>query len=393
MDQELRKQLEEQKKQLTLEIETIETQMENDGISYGEYSLNQEWLEKKNSLAEIEQKLTETERTAPSNNPKKAEIDKIKARLNELEDEMEENGIPQGEWQLNDEWVKLKNLLIKLEQEVEIGEKPENPNDNIDKQISKVKARLEALEKEFEENGIPYDEWQLNDEWVKLKNLLAKLEKEKEAKRGKKPEKLNDNIDEQISKVKARLQALEDEFEANGIPHGEWQLNDEWVKLRNYLMNLEKQKERDSKNPTEPTPSSSNPTQTPTEPTPSSGNPTQTPTEPTPTQPATAHSNPTQGPTSPVTAPGKTPKNPTKPSPHSNPQNLPIRSFWEIYNDTCTEHVGSIARFIRGVSKWRPGPEKHDTNIGKALSYCGRPFAFAIRWGLAKLPNKILRNR
>lgn len=379
MDQELRKQLEEQKKQLTLEIESIETQMENDGISYGEYSLNQEWLEKKNSLAEIEQKLTETERTAPSNNPKKAEIDKIKARLNELEDEMEENGIPQGEWQLNDEWVKLKNLLIKLEQEVEIGEKPENPNDNIDKQISKVKARLEALEKEFEENGIPYDEWQLNDEWVKLKNLLAKLEKEKEAKRGKKPEKLNDNIDEQISKVKARLQALEDEFEANGIPHGEWQLNDEWVKLRNYLMNLEKQKERESKNPTEPTPSS--------------GNPTQTPTEPTPTQPATAHSNPTQGPTSPVTAPGKTPKNPTKPSPHSNPQNLPIRSFWEIYNDTCTEHVGSIARFIRGVSKWRPGPEKHDTNIGKALSYCGRPFAFAIRWGLAKLPNKILRNR
>lgn len=379
MDQELRKQLEEQKKQLTLEIETIETQMENDGISYGEYSLNQEWLEKKNSLAEIEQKLTETERTAPSNNPKKAEIDKIKARLNELEDEMEENGIPQGEWQLNDEWVKLKNLLIKLEQEVEIGEKPENPNDNIDKQISKVKARLEALEKEFEENGIPYDEWQLNDEWVKLKNLLAKLEKEKEAKRGKKPEKLNDNIDEQISKVKARLQALEDEFEANGIPHGEWQLNDEWVKLRNYLMNLEKQKERESKNPTEPTPSS--------------GNPTQTPTEPAPTQPATAHSNPTQGPTSPVTAPGKTPKNPIKPSPHSNPQNLPIRSFWEIYNDTCTEHVGSIARFIRGVSKWRPGPEKHDTNIGKALSYCGRPFAFVIRWGLAKLPNKILRNR
>lgn len=379
MDQELRKQLEEQKKQLTLEIETIETQMENDGISYGEYSLNQEWLEKKNSLAEIEQKLTETERTAPSNNPKKAEIDKIKARLNELEDEMEENGIPQGEWQLNDEWVKLKNLLIKLEQEVEIGEKPENPNDNIDKQINKVKARLEALEKEFEENGIPYDEWQLNDEWVKLKNLLAKLEKEKEAKRGKKPEKLNDNIDEQISKVKARLQALEDEFEANGIPHGEWQLNDEWVKLRNYLMNLEKQKERESKNPIEPTPSS--------------GNPTQTPTEPAPTGPATAHSNPTQGPTSPVTAPGKTPKNPIKPSPHSNPQNLPIRSFWEIYNDTCTEHVGSIARFIRGVSKWRPGPEKHDTNIGKALSYCGRPFAFAIRWGLAKLPNKILRNR
>ena len=318
MDQELRKQLEEQKKQLILEIETIETQMENDGISYGEYQLNQEWLEKRNSLAEIEQKLTEAERTAPSNNPKKAEIDKIKARLNELEDEMEENGIPQGEWQLNDEWVKLKNLL-------------------------------------------------------------AKLEKEKEAKRGKKPEKLNDNIDEQISKVKARLQALEDEFEANGIPHGEWQLNDERVKLRNYLMNLEKQKERESKNPIEPTPSS--------------GNPTQTPTEPAPTGPATAHSNPTQGPTSPVTAPGKTPKNPIKPSPHSNPQNLPIRSFWEIYNDTCTEHVGSIARFIRGVSKWRPGPEKHDTNIGKALSYCGRPFAFVIRWGLAKLPNKILRNR
>lgn len=378
MDQELRKQLEEQKKQLTLEIETIETQMENDGISYGEYSLNQEWLEKKNSLAEIEQKLTETERTAPSNNPKKAEIDKIKARLNELEDEMEENGIPQGEWQLNDEWVKLKNLLIKLEQEVEIGEKPENPNDNIDKQISKVKARLEALEKEFEENGIPYDEWQLNDEWVKLKNLLAKLEKEKEAKRVKKPEKLNDNIDEQISKVKARLQALEDEFEANGIPHGEWQLNDEWVKLRNYLMNLEKQKERESKNPIEPTPSS--------------GNPTQTPTEPAPTGPATAHSNPTQGPTSPVTAPGKTPKNPIKPSPHSNPQNLPIRSFWEIYNDTCTEHVGSIARRIRIWSKATAAPKKHDTNIGKLLAQADRFRAFVLR-KLASIPNKILRNR
>lgn len=317
MDQELRKQLEEQKKQLTLEIETIETQMENDGISYGEYSLNQEWLEKKNSLAEIEQKLTETERTAPSNNPKKAEIDKIK-------------------------------------------------------------ARLEALEKEFEENGIPYDEWQLNDEWVKLKNLLAKLEKEKEAKRVKKPEKLNDNIDEQISKVKARLQALEDEFEANGIPHGEWQLNDEWVKLRNYLMNLEKQKERESKNPTEPTPSS--------------GNPTQTPTEPAPTGPATAHSNPTQGPTSPVTAPGKTPKNPIKPSPHSNPQNLPIRSFWEIYNDTCTEHVGSIARRIRIWSKATAAPKKHDTNIGKLLAQADRFRAFVLR-KLASIPNKILRNR
>ena len=143
-------------------------------------------------------------------------------------------------------------------------------------------------------------------------------------------------------------------------------------------MNLEKQKERESKNPIEPTPSS--------------GNPTQTPTEPAPTGSATAHSNPTQGPTSPGTAPGKTPKNPIKPSPHSNPQNLPIRSFWEIYNDTCTEHVGSIARRIRIWSKATAAPKEHDTNIGKLLAQADRFRAFVLR-KLASIPNKILRNR
>lgn len=71
--------------------------------------------------------------------------------------------------------------------------------------------------------------------------------------------------------------------------------------------------------------------------------PTPTPTpEPVPPVPPTP--NPTPEPVPPV-PPAPTPDRTTP-----EPNNLPVRSFWEIYNDTCTEHIGGLGMFLYNMS-------------------------------------------
>ena len=69
--------------------------------------------------------------------------------------------------------------------------------------------------------------------------------------------------------------------------------------------------------------------------------------------------------------------------------NLPIRSFWEIYNDTCTEHVGSIARNINKLSHMKLLPSKDEDTLQKILSAPTVIFKAPMKL-LAKIPNAIM---
>ena len=76
---------------------------------------------------------------------------------------------------------------------------------------------------------------------------------------------------------------------------------------------------------------------------------------------------------------------------HVNPANqrLPIRSFWEIYNDTCTEHVGSIPNIIYKLAHMPLWNRDEDT-VQKVLSIIPTIFKAPVKL-LAKLPNAILK--
>lgn len=69
---------------------------------------------------------------------------------------------------------------------------------------------------------------------------------------------------------------------------------------------------------------------------------------------------------------------------------LPIRSFWEIYNDTCTQHVGSIARNINKLAHMKVLPDKDEDMVQKALNVLLTVFKVPTKL-VAKIPNAILR--
>lgn len=68
---------------------------------------------------------------------------------------------------------------------------------------------------------------------------------------------------------------------------------------------------------------------------------------------------------------------------------LPIRSFWEIYNDTCTQHVGSIARNINKLAHMKVLPDKNEDMVQKALNVLLTVFKVPTKL-VAKIPNAIL---
>ena len=90
---------------------------------------------------------------------------------------------------------------------------------------------------------------------------------------------------------------------------------------------------------------------------------------------------------------GKGGTNPTPPGPGEKPieepKNLPVRSFWEIYNDTCTEHVGSIAHTINKLAHMKILPAKQEDTVHKVLSGILVPLKFVAK-PLAKIPNAIM---
>lgn len=69
--------------------------------------------------------------------------------------------------------------------------------------------------------------------------------------------------------------------------------------------------------------------------------------------------------------------------------NLPIRSFWEIYNDTCTEHVGSIARNINKLAHMKILQPKNEDIVHKILNVPLIIFKAPTKV-LAKIPNAIM---
>ena len=68
---------------------------------------------------------------------------------------------------------------------------------------------------------------------------------------------------------------------------------------------------------------------------------------------------------------------------------LPIRSFWEIYNDTCTQHVGSIARNINKLAHMKVLPDKNEDTVHKALNILLTVFKAPTKL-IAKIPNAIM---
>ena len=68
---------------------------------------------------------------------------------------------------------------------------------------------------------------------------------------------------------------------------------------------------------------------------------------------------------------------------------LPVRSFWEIYNDTCTQHVGSIARNINKLAHMNVLPDKNEDTVHKALNVLLTVFKAPTKL-IAKIPNAIM---
>ena len=65
-----------------------------------------------------------------------------------------------------------------------------------------------------------------------------------------------------------------------------------------------------------------------------------------------------------------------------NNKNLPIRSFWEIYNDTCTEHVGSIANAINKLAHMQTITyffNKNEDTVHKILNIIPTPFKIILK--------------
>ena len=71
---------------------------------------------------------------------------------------------------------------------------------------------------------------------------------------------------------------------------------------------------------------------------------------------------------------------------------LPIRSFWEIYNSTNTEHVGSIQHKLYQLANMKLLPHKNEDTLQKVLSVPLVPIKAIIKVG-SMLPNRIFKTR
>ena len=75
--------------------------------------------------------------------------------------------------------------------------------------------------------------------------------------------------------------------------------------------------------------------------------------------------------------------------PTGNNENLPVRSFWEIYNDTCTQHVGTIAHKINQLAHMKVLPAKQEDIVHKMLS-AALTIVKAPTKVIAKFPNALM---
>ena len=81
---------------------------------------------------------------------------------------------------------------------------------------------------------------------------------------------------------------------------------------------------------------------------------------------------------------------PKKGTEQTDKKNLPIRSFWEIYDSTNTEHCGTIARLIHKMAKAPLFRLKGEDTVQKALSFIPNVLTFIPKL-IAKPINYALR--
>ena len=81
---------------------------------------------------------------------------------------------------------------------------------------------------------------------------------------------------------------------------------------------------------------------------------------------------------------------PKIPTDNLKENNLPIRSFWEIYNDTCTEHANNFSIKLHNFAHMKVLPRKEEDAITKTLSGVLIPLKLVTK-AAAIIPNKIAK--
>lgn len=149
----------------------------------------------------------------------------LESRLKERTEYLESNGIPYGEWGYDTEYVSLQNELNSLNNTVVNNDTRVNEGDLTISELNTELDDIDKLIKEkgdyFNSNAIPYGEWGFDSEYSDLIGRKANLERERDKK------------SRELDEIERQIKFKENEFERNGIPYGEWQLDSEYVELLN----------------------------------------------------------------------------------------------------------------------------------------------------------------
>lgn len=151
--------------------------------------------------------------------------EELESKLNERIEYLESNGIPYGEWGFDSEYVSLQNELNKLDSTISNNDTRVNEGDltisELNTELDDIDRLIKEKEDYFNSNAIPYGEWGFDSVYNDLIGRKANLERERDIK------------SRELDEIERQIRFKEDEFERNGIPYGEWQLDSEYVELLN----------------------------------------------------------------------------------------------------------------------------------------------------------------
>lgn len=151
--------------------------------------------------------------------------EELESKLNERIEYLESNGIPYGEWGSDSEYVSLQNELNKLDSTISNNDTRVNEGNltisELNTELDDIDRLIKEKEDYFNSNAIPYGEWGFDSEYNDLIGRKANLERERDIK------------SRELDEIERQIRFKENEFERNGIPYGEWQLDSEYVELLN----------------------------------------------------------------------------------------------------------------------------------------------------------------
>lgn len=151
--------------------------------------------------------------------------EELENKLKERTEYLESNGIPYGEWGFDTEYVSLQNELNNLSNTVVNNDTRVNEGDltisELNTELDDIDKLIKEKEDYFNSNAIPYGEWGFDSEYNDLIGRKANLERERDKK------------SRELDEVERQIKFKENDFERNGIPYGEWQLDSEYVELLN----------------------------------------------------------------------------------------------------------------------------------------------------------------